>query len=139
MGQQEGEVPTTASRSGPKKATSVGRIREFISPGFRYNRGRLRADWLSGVEPAQVCPAMPFMDGHSLLIILVLLAGSGLFLRVVAKEKRRREKHLEYRLIERMQVLEERRRQAEWEKQREAKVAQPAALADELLEEAKSS
>ncbi len=43
---------------------------------------------------------MPIMDGHLLLTILVMMAGCGVFLRMVAREKRRREKHLLFRLEE---------------------------------------
>ncbi len=45
---------------------------------------------------------------------LVALAGTGLYLRLVAKEKRRREKHLMLRLIETEKEAEEKaRREAE--------------------------
>ena len=50
---------------------------------------------------------MPFMTGHTLLALFIMAAGSGVFLRLVAKEKRRREKHLELRLQEKAKQLEE--------------------------------
>lgn len=56
---------------------------------------------------------MPFMDGQSLVTILGVLIGVGIFLRMVAKEKRRREKHLEYRLYEKMRIDAEQKRFAE--------------------------
>lgn len=43
---------------------------------------------------------MPFMDAQSLLTILCVLLGTGLFVRMVAKEKHRRDKHLELRRYE---------------------------------------
>jgi len=46
------------------------------------------------------------MDGHTLLIVLILAAGTGMFLRLVAKEKHRRERHLELRLQEKVKELE---------------------------------
>lgn len=51
-------------------------------------------------------PLMPFMDGHTLLTLLIAASGAGMFLRVVAKEKRRRDKHLELRLQEKAKQLE---------------------------------
>jgi hypothetical protein len=60
---------------------------------------------------------MPYMDGQSLFTAFILLAGTGLFLRMVAKEKRRREKHLEYRLFVKTQAAAEEQRQAEFAKQ----------------------
>lgn len=57
---------------------------------------------------------MPFMTGQTLLTILIVAAGGGLFLRLVAKEKRRRDKHLEFRLTVKMKELdEEAKRRAE--------------------------
>ena len=64
---------------------------------------------------------MPFMDGQSLLTAFVILLGCGLYLRMVAKEKRRREKHLELRLIEKSGAEAARR------ERQEAAVANPEA------------
>ena len=50
---------------------------------------------------------MPLMDAHTLLTLVVLAGGSGIFLRLVAKEKRRREKHLGLRLLGKAKELEE--------------------------------
>ena len=40
------------------------------------------------------------LDAHTLLTVLILMFGCGLFLRMVGKEKRRRERHLELRAEE---------------------------------------
>ncbi len=56
---------------------------------------------------------MPFMGVQSLLTAFVILLGCGLYLRMVAKEKRRREKHLELRLIQKRYVEAERQKQQE--------------------------
>jgi hypothetical protein len=71
---------------------------------------------------------MPFMDSQSLLTILTVLLGSGLFLRMVAKEKRRREKYLEFRRFQKSQADTERRQRQEEAANREAAAtAVPAA------------
>jgi len=54
---------------------------------------------------------MPFMDAKSLFTIFSILLGTGLFLRMVAKEKRRREKHLLLRLYEKQHADAERQKQ----------------------------
>ena len=63
---------------------------------------------------------MPLIDADMLLTLLIVACGSGLFLRLVAKEKHRREQHLELRLQEKIKELEEEecRRQVEEELQR---------------------
>jgi hypothetical protein len=43
---------------------------------------------------------MSLLDTPTLVTLLVLVSGSGAFLRMVAKEKRRRERHLQFRLEE---------------------------------------
>ena len=50
---------------------------------------------------------MPLPDGHTLLTLFIVACGAGAFLRLVAKEKCRREKHLDLRLHEKMKELEE--------------------------------
>ena len=50
---------------------------------------------------------MLLMDAQTLLTLLVVAGGSGVFLRLVAKEKHRREKHLAFRLLEEVKELEE--------------------------------
>jgi len=77
---------------------------------------------------------VPLMDGHMLLIVLIVACGSGIFLRLVAKEKRRREKHLELRLQEKIKELAEggRLRQAEDElKRKRGEAACPDGTAED--------
>ncbi|MGQ9651022.1 MAG: hypothetical protein ACUVXJ_13010 [Phycisphaerae bacterium] len=50
------------------------------------------------------------MDAQSLLTILSILLGTGLFVRMVAKEKHRRDKHLELRRYEKEQAEAERQK-----------------------------
>lgn len=63
------------------------------------------------------------MDWSWLQPALILFLGTGVFLRLVAKEKRRREKHLESRLDEQIHKLRE-------EKERAERQARQAALAE---------
>ena len=46
-------------------------------------------------------------DSHLMTTLLVMFVGSGVFLRIVAKEKHRREKHLQLRLMEKAKELKE--------------------------------
>lgn len=72
---------------------------------------------------------MPFADGQSLLIIFIVLLGCGLFLRMVAKEKRRRERYLEVRLMEKRQAeLDRQQRAAERDAREATTVVTPADL-----------
>jgi hypothetical protein len=71
---------------------------------------------------------MPFMDLQSLLTVFVILFGCGLYLRMVAKEKRRREKHLELRLI-RKNYAEVKRQERE---EKQAATAQVVTVAQVL-------
>ncbi|MBP7934212.1 MAG: hypothetical protein KA354_06135 [Phycisphaerae bacterium] len=48
---------------------------------------------------------MPPPDYQTLLTVLFALLGGGIFLRVVGKEKHRREKWLQYRLEEKLKEL----------------------------------
>jgi hypothetical protein len=48
---------------------------------------------------------MPPPDYQTLLTALIAVSGAGLFLRIVAKEKRRREKWLQFRLEEKLKEL----------------------------------
>jgi len=50
---------------------------------------------------------MPVMDGATLLVLFIVACGSGLFLRLVAKEKHRRERHIQQRFLEKVKELEE--------------------------------
>ena len=47
------------------------------------------------------------MDGHTWLVVFSVAWGTGIFLRLVAKEKHRREKYLSLRLLEKARELEE--------------------------------
>lgn len=67
---------------------------------------------------------MPLMDHHTFVTLLIAITGCGLFLRLVAKEKHRRDRHLDYRLQEKIK---------EFEKQRQ--VAQETASKPNLREE----
>ncbi len=49
---------------------------------------------------------MPMLDGHTLLTMFVVALGPAMYLRIVAKEKRRREKHLIVRLEKKLKELE---------------------------------
>ena len=62
---------------------------------------------------------MPIIDGSTLLTLAVLACGSGIFLHLVAKEKHRREKHIELRLMKKVKELEkaERKKREEQEEQ----------------------
>jgi hypothetical protein len=60
------------------------------------------------------------MDGQILSVLLVVAIGAGIFLRLVAKEKHRRERHLQFRLEEQLHNIEER-------KERERKQAEGSA------------
>ncbi len=46
-------------------------------------------------------------DFQYLVTGLIVLAGAGLFVRIVAKEKHRREKHLQWRLLEQARKQEQ--------------------------------
>jgi hypothetical protein len=48
---------------------------------------------------------MPPADYQTLLTVLLSLLGGGVFLRIVAKEKHRREKWLQFRLEEKLKEL----------------------------------
>lgn len=50
--------------------------------------------------------------------LIVLLAGGGLFLRIVGKEKHRREKWLQFRLENKIKELKEKQQQAKEEEDR---------------------
>ncbi|MEP0843987.1 MAG: hypothetical protein HRF43_14890 [Phycisphaerae bacterium] len=52
------------------------------------------------------------MDWSFLQPTLILLVGTGIFLRLLAKEKHRREKHLQYRLEEHVRKLREEQEKA---------------------------
>jgi hypothetical protein len=62
---------------------------------------------------------------------LIVLAGCGLYVRIVAKEKRRREKHLQLRLLEKIEQEEKARmlEATEVESVEAATEAAPAAVA----------
>jgi hypothetical protein len=47
------------------------------------------------------------MDGRILWTVLILLLGAGAFLRLVAKEKHRRERYLQFQLEERLRKQKE--------------------------------
>jgi hypothetical protein len=69
------------------------------------------------------------MDGQTLLTAFLMLLGTGVFLRIVAKEKRRREKHLELRVLQHNQAVREReQRMAAQAAHEAAAVATPAEL-----------
>lgn len=55
---------------------------------------------------------MSFMNTQFLLTVLFILLGTGLFLRMVAKEKHRREKYLELRQYEKERAEAERQKNA---------------------------
>ncbi len=55
------------------------------------------------------------MDGHILQTVVVLSLGVGIFLRLVAKEKHRRERHLQFRLEEQVRKIEARKERARME------------------------
>lgn len=44
-------------------------------------------------------------DAHTIFTALILVSGTGVFLRLVAKEKHRREKHLQLRVIQKAEEL----------------------------------
>lgn len=48
---------------------------------------------------------MPPPDYQTLLMVFIALLGGGIFLRIVAKEKHRREKWLQFRLEEKLKEL----------------------------------
>ena len=60
------------------------------------------------------------MDTQLLLTVLVMLMGSGAFLRLVAKEKRRRERYLQIRLEEMLKELKKRREPDKGQESRKA-------------------
>jgi len=51
---------------------------------------------------------MPLESSEILFALLVLAFGGGIFLRLVAREKHRREQHLKYRLYEEVEQLKKR-------------------------------
>ena len=63
---------------------------------------------------------MPFIDGQSLLTVFLIVLGSAIFLRIVAKEKRRREKYLELRILRHNQAVREQERRAAAQAEQEA-------------------
>jgi hypothetical protein len=48
---------------------------------------------------------MSFMSEHLGLTVFIVLLGAGMFLRIVAREKHRRERHLTMRLNEKIEEL----------------------------------
>ncbi len=55
---------------------------------------------------------MSLINGQSLLTVFLVLLGSAIFLRIVAKEKRRREKYLQLRVLRHNQAVQEQERRA---------------------------
>lgn len=47
------------------------------------------------------------MDSRTLWTLLILAVGAGIFLRLVGREKHRRERHLQFRLEEQVRKLKE--------------------------------
>lgn len=72
------------------------------------------------------------MDGSLITTGLILAAGCGLFLRLVAKEKHRREKHLQMRLEEKIQEQEERAKAQAAEAEGQAEDGEPVATLQEV-------
>lgn len=52
-------------------------------------------------------------DAHLLITLLILATGALVFVRLVAKEKHRRDRHLEYRLQEKLKAAEEAAKRSE--------------------------
>ncbi len=72
---------------------------------------------------------MSFIDGQSVLTAFLVLLGSAIFLRIVAKEKRRREKYLELRVLRHNRAVQEQEQRAAAQAEHEAvAVAAPADL-----------
>lgn len=67
---------------------------------------------------------MPIDNPHNLLIMMTILMGTGVFLRLVGKEKHRREKYLKQRLEDKINELK---------KQAEQQAEQAAASRDKVL------
>lgn len=67
---------------------------------------------------------MPIDNPHNLLIMMTILFGTGVFLRLVGKEKHRREKYLKQRLEDKINELK---------KQAEQQADQTTATQDKLL------
>ena len=63
---------------------------------------------------------MSFIDGQSLLTVFLVGLGSAIFLRIVAKEKRRREKYLQLRVLRHNQAAQEQERRAAVQAEQEA-------------------
>ena len=68
------------------------------------------------------------MTGPILQTALIAVLGAGIFLRLVAKEKNRRERHLQFRLDEQVRKFEE-------ERELERKKAEKAKLQDDHRDE----
>jgi hypothetical protein len=70
-------------------------------------------------------------DSHTIITVVVLFTGTMVFLRLVGKEKHRREKHLQLRVIEKVNELkrEEERKAGE----PAGDQAQPAGKAEVLM------
>jgi len=67
---------------------------------------------------------MPVNDAHLLLVAMIILLGSGVFLRLVGKEKHRREKYLKQRFENTLNELKQ---------QAEQKAEQVVAEADKVV------
>lgn len=67
------------------------------------------------------------MEWSTFQTLLILFAGMGIFLRLVAKEKHRREKHLLFRLEEKIRKLREEQEAAEKAAKEKAALEQEAA------------
>ena len=61
---------------------------------------------------------MPVTETGLFFTLLVLMLGAGLFLRIVAKEKERREKWLVFRQETRIKELKQKQRQAQAEEEK---------------------
>jgi hypothetical protein len=68
---------------------------------------RLADEYDAGAGSRQIIRGLVMTDSdlQILLAIAVLMAGGGMFLRLVAKEKHRREKWLQFRLEEKVKQL----------------------------------
>ncbi len=66
---------------------------------------------------------MPIDDAHTIMIVVIMLVGAGVFLRLAGKEKHRREKYLKQRLEDKINELK---------KQAEQKAEQAVSTTDQV-------
>jgi hypothetical protein len=97
-------------RDGPNRSLA-GTVSKIPDP--------LPANRSPGASASACCEdPMPLAETDLLLTAFALLAGAGLYLRIIAKEKHRREKWLQFRQETRIKELKQKQQQAREEEEK---------------------